>query len=108
MSRYSDVVPFVRPPGGAIRMMTARMKYRTEEDRAAAARERQIEKLRRERAQRHARGLKKHRVETEDRPPAKVLAARDALPPPRSPTAALFGDPRPGRSALDQRGGCAS
>lgn len=40
-------------------------------------------------------------------PPAHVIAERDAaLYGPRSLSSVLLGDPPPGRSALDRRGGC--
>jgi hypothetical protein len=45
------------------------------------------------------------RVETCERPPAEVIAARDAVAPPSTLIGAVAGDPPPGRSALDARVG---
>lgn len=90
---------------GVIRMASSRMIYRSSAERRAARLAQSREKNRILRDKRHSRGLDRHRVEVDDRPPQYVLDARDALIAPLSLTAAFFGDPLPGCSALDQRGG---
>jgi hypothetical protein len=77
-------------------------RYKTDEERAAARRQSAVERLARLRAERRASGLVNRTVDRQEPPPAHVLHERErALAAPASP----FGDPPPGRSALDRKRG---
>lgn len=81
-------------------------KYSNDAERLAARRARRDEYRWEERAMREASGYRNRRTEIADRPSPAALAERDQVASASlSLTAFLFGDPPPGRSALDRRGG---